>query len=984
MSGSCGQIALYTNRIVSIFARQNGESPSTHHNPPFDMNTITNRVLRMLLGTAALCLLTAGLGYAQSATLAGTVTDATDGQPLAGANVVLMDDAGTMVAGGATNLDGTYRITGIPAGTYEVAARFVGYGESNEEVTLAAGQTRTLDFALDAAGFDLNTVVVTASRQREKVLDAPASVSVLDAREVTQVVETSAVAALRNTTGVDISQTGVDRREVVLRGFNNAFGGSAFALVDYRQTAAPALAVNLWSIMPNTPIDVERVEVVRGPGSALYGAGVDAGVVHFITKDPFNHPGTTLAVTGGTRSIFGGQFRQAGVFGENFGYKFVGEYLQADEWEYDADDEGDRRILDNALSEYNYDYSKYKASVELHYRPTAQTTLVGALGTSGLTTPTLSGIGNLQADDYGYTYGQLRLLSGGFFAQAFLNYNDAGDSFVYGQDLDGDGISDPVVDKGSLFSAQAQYDFALMQDQLRVIAGLDFETINPDTEGTINGRNEDDDTISEYGAYVQTTSSLGEVLDVTLALRGDYNNIVEDIQLSPRVALVFKANNANTFRATFNRAFSSPGSNSNFLDIIARSPDAALPFAIRGRGPGAGGFTFARNAQFGALAGTDLVASSLIGCFPVPGPTCGAATPAGLDLGLVYGGVYAGLAALSPQQLQGILAQGGITVDAGTAGTLQALLAPSATQVQGFSAGSLALLNPSNGQFVPTDDAVDIAPLEQTTSTTFEVGYKGILGDRVLLAVDGYYVNQENFIGPLLMETPVVLAGDVAADLTAALTTAIQNNPQLAGALGQLNVPAAQAAALIVGVASSDLPSGPIAIVQPNENNPGMGMVPELMLAYRNFGSVSYFGVDFSTQVLFSDALTGFANFSLVSDDFFDNEELDEENVSLALALNAPTFKGKAGFDYQFSSGFNFNLSGRYHDGFPVRSGPYVGEVDSYFMLDVGAGYDFSDFITGTRLDLSVNNVLNNEVRQFVGAPAIGTTALLRLTVSSF
>ena len=106
-------------------------------------------------------------------------------------------------------------------------------------------------------------------------------------------------------------------------------------------------------------------------------------------------------------------------------------------------------------------------------------------------------------------------------------------------------------------------------------------------------------------------------------------------------------------------------------------------------------------------------------------------------------------------------------------------------------------------------------------------------------------------------------------------------------------------------MAADQLPSAdtPIAIVQPVENNPGVGMTPELMLSYRNFGKVSFYGADIAFQYLASDALSLFGNVSLVSDDFFDEKELDEEGTGLTLALNAPMTKGSAGFNYDFTNG---------------------------------------------------------------------------------
>ncbi|HMB92390.1 MAG TPA: TonB-dependent receptor, partial [Rhodothermales bacterium] len=767
-----------------------------------------------------LCLLLGLLvpaAFAQRASITGVVTDAADGAPLLGANVVVtVPGAVSMVGGAATGADGRYTVSALEPGDYVVTFRFIGYGEQQMNVTLSAGETRTLDVALSPQGFDLEAVVVTASRRQEKVLDAPASISVLDAQEISQDVSTSSVEALRNTTGVDMAQTGIDRREVVLRGFNNAFSGAAYVLTDYRQSAVPSLAVNLYSIMPNMTIDVERVEVVRGPGSALYGAGVDAGVVHFITKDPFQHPGTTVAISGGERSFFSFQGRHAGVVNDKVGYKITGQYGRADDWALDPNDPEDAQQLSDDKTARNNDFEKLNVNASVEYRISDETSIIANGGFSSLTATVLSGIGTLQADGFGYSYGQLRFQSGAFFAQAYLNKNNAGDSFVYAQDLNNDGVPDPVTDKGLAYNVQAQYDLDFLDGRQQVIVGADLEVTRPNTEGTILGRNEDDDNTTEYGAYVQSTTALTSQFDLTAALRGDYNDVNEKFRLSPRAALVYKVMPAHSVRATYNLAFSSPGTNSNFLDIVARSPDAELPFLVRGRGTYQG-FTWERNPDYAAFAPTDLVASSLNGCFPTPTPTCGAPVPQGLPLDVVYASFYAGLAAIPTATLTAQLQAQGLPVNEQVVAQLVALLSPEAgTNVQGFSQGVLGILNTSAGTVdkFPTD-LVDIDPLKQTTTQTAELGYKGLFGNRLLLAVDGYYSKKKDFIGPLLMETPFVLVPNINNDLRAAISAGISGNATLAGALGQFGLTAEQVAGLLVALGADQLPSGssPVAIV---------------------------------------------------------------------------------------------------------------------------------------------------------------------------
>lgn len=961
-------------------------------------------ILALLLGAGQV----ANVQAQERAVLEGIVTDAQDQSPLVGANVVLRGQGESEIIGGtATGTDGRYRIANLAPGEYVVEVRYVGFREVQRPVTLVAGEVRTLDIALEQADFGLETIVVSASRRPEKVQDAPASISVLTPEEIELSVTPSSVDVLRNTPGVDLAQTGIDQQEVVLRGFNNAFSGATYVLTDYRQAAVPSLGVNVYSLMPNQSIDLERVEVVRGPGSALYGAGVDRGVIHFITKDPFNHPGTTLALTGGQRSFFSGQLRHAGVVGERVGYKITGHYAQGEEWRLDSDDEHD---ADQLADDFVYEdpsqapanqnvgpggrllrddnYQSLNINGFLQYRFGEAAALSGNVGYSSINATTLSGIGTLQADGFGYTYGQLRLRAGDFFAQAYVNRNDAGDSYVYG-------TGNVVVDNGMLYNAQAQYDFRLAPWQ-RLIAGLDAELTRPDTEGTILGRNEDDDTISEYGAYAQSTTNLGAKLDLTTALRADYNNVVDEVQLSPRVALVYRATPQHTLRISYNRSFSSPGTNSNFLDIEAqrRSLGGGFDLVFQARGA-AEGFSFNNFRERGTAAFL----------LPVPGffgtnqnvnalplvPIYGAAAGGGLVELLASGAPLPDpIPPLSDQQ-RGLLANLlGYTAQTGALGTATT------------GAVQLGIPDDSERGFRAVAGPADVAPLDQTTTQTFEVGYKGLIGERVLLSVDGYYEQQQDFIGAALVESPLAylqqagLSQDVGAALgTLFATTSDPTVQDLLQQLQQAGLPPDQVAALLAGLVGGALANTPAAVVQPdqpvlptdNQNEVGA------LISYRNFGTVTYYGVDVALEVRATDRLRLFGNASFVSDDFFDNEELDEENADLALALNAPKTKAKGGFSYSVPRGLSFNASARYTEGFPVLSGPYVGGlpapygtgeggVEDHFLLDVGVGYDFEKYVPGLRLNVTVQNALDNEHRQFIGATQLGRLALARLTYS--
>ncbi len=921
--------------------------------------------------------------WSQTGSISGTVFSSQDDGTLPGANVLI---AGT-AQGTTADLDGNFMFSGLDAGSYALLFSYTGFQNVEMVVDVVDGEDTRLTVEL-VAGIELDPVQITAGRRQEKVLESPASISVVNSREITLEAPQTTVRALRNVAGVDIVQTGIDRHEVALRGFANVFSGATHILTDYRQANAAVIGVNIHSIMPALPLDIDRVEVVRGAGAALYGPGVDAGVIHYITKDAFTHPGITLTVGGGQRSQLNIQGRVAAVLGRKLGIKISGVYSRGNDFELefcdmeliemglfdqcpDAHDAQQVAIDGPRVSEFD----RLVLSGYGEYRFGSRTSLHVSGGLGRLSGTILSGIGTIQGDNFIGSWGQVRLNSGPFFLQAYTNGNDSGDSYVYN--------GDPVTEFSRQTNVQGQYTIDFGGDRQELIVGADLELINPDSRGTVFGRNEENDNITEIGAYVQSKTRLGSKLDLVVAIRGDHHSVFEEIFLSPRLGLVFKPSTSHSFRATYNRTVVNPSGTALFLDLIAARITGNIPIRARG---GAAAFTWNRNPVYLDIgAPTDLVASSLI-----PGME-GVDTPVGLPTGTIYGLVYGGLAATPDDELALALITA-LDLDPALAplltsqiGTIKMLLHPDQTVVQGFSQGQLGLLNLTTQQIDPgPSDLQELRKLEPQKSRFWELGYTGILGDRVLLSADVYYAQKRNFVGGLQMATPFVLVPDLIADLTRDLGAGIEGNEDLLsildllGAVAGLTLTPEAAASLIVNLAAGSLPAAttPVAIVQPVENNAGVGNIPELLVGYPNFGEITYWGADVALQVLASEKLSLFGNLSWVSDDFFDNKETGEVSETAVLSLNAPAMKFKLGATYTTDFGLSVTGSGRYIDSFDMISGQYIGKVESYFLLDLGLGYDFGG---GLRADVNISNVLDNVHREFIGAPKLGRVATARM-----
>ena len=350
-------------------------------------------------------------------------------------------------------------------------------------------------------------------------------------------------------------------------------------MLDYRSLISPGLEFFDSQNSPINQIDVERVEVVLGPSSALYGPDVTSGVVHFISKDPFKHPGTTAELIYGQRNTFKVALRHGGHnTNETFGYKINARYGSGNDFTLDPDDTDDQDILNNfrtAISRasisnagnVNTDESGTKlfdttqtqipgywsaaANASLYFRPKNGMEVVTAGGWNAGKAIFYNDLGEGQA--YGNEYwGQARFKYKGWFAQTYYIKNDGGNDSNPNY-LNRNGLIVPL--ERSHYEAQIQYNFnapTILNSKWTV--GLDYRDAKADTENHVYGRNEDNDDYTLYGLYAQAKFKLEPKLDLFLAGSYDGYKFTSEKTFSPRAALVFKPSEYQNLCFSFNQA----------------------------------------------------------------------------------------------------------------------------------------------------------------------------------------------------------------------------------------------------------------------------------------------------------------------------------------------------------------------------------------------------------------------------------------------
>jgi iron complex outermembrane receptor protein len=766
--------------------------------------------------------------------------------------------------------------------------------------------------------FIFDPVVVTVTRRREARLRAPASVTVIDTTRIWETVRSSPVELVRTVPGVDFASKGLNQHTFAVRGDRSVNSTALLMLTDYRYAAVPSLGFNIPYLLSPAADDIERIEVVRGPGAALYGPDSDKGVLHILTRSPFDSRGTRVSAAGGERSAAQIGFRHASVLGDHWGVKISGEYFRGDDWTGIDPAEAAARAKaiaggasPDTLRIGNRDHGNERAAGEarVDWRSGGGSNAVLTAGTAqalNLVDYTATS-GAIQVRDWKSSYLQLRAARGKLFGNAFLNASDAGDSYILR-------TGDRIVDESRVWGAQLQHGRDAGPDgRYRFLYGVDLRTTQPRTGGTIHGRNEENDTVTELGGYLHTSVDMTDRMEAVAALRADYHDRLGDLVLSPRLGLVYRPEDGHTVRLVYNRAFNSPSSTELFIDL---EQQRVGPFGIRLRGIPGGGYTFSRECDGGP-------------CMWVPDLSGGSPVRLAADATVTWPAIVALL------QQQGVDLSGVPPPDGDQVGTV------------------LAALDLESETFSPVSEnfLAGYDPLKRTVSGTIEMGYKGVLGKRASIQADVYYWHQKDPVGDFFVATPNVFydGTELAAYLAGYMSGSTADS----------------LAAIIAGI--------PVGTVSPDQ----AGASTDLLVLSKQGGAYDNLGADAAVEIQVNRRVWTALSYSWILDNAY-----ADVDVLGNVVLGVPRNKGALTVGYRDTrGGRSASLCLRAVESFRVVNGVYRGRVGAYAALDLDLQARVRSRPQVT-LTLTVTNVLDHRHAEFVGTPELGRLAVGRITTA--
>lgn len=743
-------------------------------------------------------------------------------------------------------------------------------------------------------------------------------------------------------------------------------------MLDYRSLISPGLEFFDSQNSPINNIDLERIEVVLGPGSALYGPDVTSGVVHFISKSPFRHPGTTAELIYGERQTRKVAIRHAGHnTNRTFGYKINARYGSGKDFVLDPDDPDDQKVLRNfrtsisrakitpegavdtenegtklfdVQQEQIPDYWAAAVNSSLYFRPVDEMEIITSGGWNAGKAIFYNELGEGMSFSNEY-WAQARFNYKGWFAQTYYIENDGGndDNPVY---LNRTGLIVPL--KRTHYEAQLQYNFdwsSLFDSQWTI--GVDYRDATADTQNHVYGRFEDDDDYTILGGYAQGKFKLHKKLDMFLAGRYDGYNFTDEKTFSPRAAFVYKPNENHSIRLSYNRAANPIPASDIYFDLpIQREPGVLDVWNIGGKNP----YTFGANPQIDWLIPG------------VPNTNFKDGFPLSAAFGFVNNDVIQQIQALGGQDPQ------------------LAPLVPLITQLlssgapDGFSPVSSTDL--SGNPLQPVDGKTVLI----SKISAYEFGYKGLFWEKLAMGFDVFHYRRTAG-GGFSQVSPVVNIQGLPANLGTGVQEKFQ--PQLEQALIALGQPAPVANAIAgqigqtlngaynaAGQAFLDFLSSqglPFHGVVPTQEAP-IGNIPKLIFGYitRDPNKISTnWGFEAHSKFYFTDELTANLNYT-----WFSRSSGEPGD------LNFPQNKIRFGTSYQPEEGFVGSINYQWNQAYTSNQSTFPGKIDEKSLFDVMAGYNFS---YGLKIHLSAVNLFNNKFRALPGLPQIGRTITTRL-----
>ncbi|MGB8524826.1 MAG: TonB-dependent receptor [Candidatus Acidiferrales bacterium] len=411
---------------------------------------------------------------------------------------------------------------------------------------------------------DLMNVQVTSVSKNEQTLSRTASaIFVITAEDIARSGAMNIPDLLRMVPGMDVAQINAHTWAISARGFNGEFSNELLVLVDGRTVYVPTFGGVFWDVLDMPLDDIERIEVIRGPGGTIWGANAVNGVVNIITKKAADTHGALIVAGGGTLDQGFGTAQYGGALGKNTDYRVYSKYL----------DQSQLPAIAGQLGGDSWHLLSGGFRIDSTLSPRDTLDVQGSFyrGNEGNPSRILASVTSPGLEEVDPKVD----LSGGYLQLAWNHTFSARSDTTLQISYDSFGRNDTLAENRYTLNLDFQHHIEWGQRQI-IIWGLDYRYSSSQTHGSlIISLNPADLTTQIAGSFVQDEIALSPdrlYLTIGTKLEHDYYT---GFVLLPSARIAWQPNNHLMFWAAVSRAARTPAS----LDISERLNFAGFPGA---------------------------------------------------------------------------------------------------------------------------------------------------------------------------------------------------------------------------------------------------------------------------------------------------------------------------------------------------------------------------------------------------------------------
>lgn len=513
---------------------------------------------------AFLCFLNSSLAMSLTGTITGNVVSNRGSEPIISATIQIYGtDTGTLA-----DSRGRFVLSEVAVGKHSLKISSVGYKDTTIVVSVKADNTTNLDIILNESNINLNEVVVTGTRTAKRITDSPVIVNLINSKELDRVVAVNLSEGLKFQPGLRVETDCQTCNYTQIR-MNGLQGGYSQILINSRPIFSPLTGLYGLEQIPVNMI--ERIEVVRGGVSALYGSSAIGGTVNVITKVPSENAYSITNTFQSVRGVASDNILSANATlineKENAGATFYFNNRNRQAYDVNGDNFSELpELKDNSFGTNLFFLPSDNQKLSLSLSSIHEYRYGGEM---------VEGPAHLAKQSEERTH---NVLMGSLDYQ--LNFNDNKNSFVLyygGQNTDRvhyTGINPDGGDELTEFLANPPYgvsDVTTHQGGVQLnnrfdkflggtaILSVGTEYVYDDVFDEIKSFNyEIDQTTTDLGAFVQHDWDIFPELNLLTGFRVDKHNLVDNAIVSPRVSLLYKLMDATQFRLGWGTGFRAP------------------------------------------------------------------------------------------------------------------------------------------------------------------------------------------------------------------------------------------------------------------------------------------------------------------------------------------------------------------------------------------------------------------------------------------